>query len=67
LFGFNRNPKYRIIPAISLSGSTVAAFDDIGVEDPDFGSIQGKTQSACYFKGICLSRLWVREEKGKYV
>uniref|UniRef100_A0A2N9J883 SLH domain-containing protein n=1 Tax=Fagus sylvatica TaxID=28930 RepID=A0A2N9J883_FAGSY len=35
-----RNPKHRIFPAISLSGSTVAAFDDIRVEDPDFESIQ---------------------------
>ncbi|KAK4608742.1 hypothetical protein RGQ29_002224 [Quercus rubra] len=35
-----RNPKHRIFPAISLSGSTVAAFDDISVEDADFESIQ---------------------------
>jgi hypothetical protein len=40
-FGF-RNQKHRIVPSISLSGSVIAAFDDLGVEDPDFESIQGK-------------------------
>ncbi|XP_059454682.1 uncharacterized protein LOC132184908 [Corylus avellana] len=47
-----RNPKYRIIPAISLSGSTVAAFDDIGVEDPDFGPIQALAEA-----GVIPSKL----------
>ncbi|XP_062160060.1 uncharacterized protein LOC133867343 [Alnus glutinosa] len=47
-----RNSKYRIIPAISLSGSTVAAFDDIGVEDPDFGSIQALAEA-----GVTPSKL----------
>lgn len=37
-----RNPKHRIAPIVSLSGSVVTAFDDIGIEDPDFASIQGK-------------------------
>lgn len=41
LCAFNRNPKHRVIPEISLSGSTDTAFDDINVEDPDFASIQG--------------------------
>lgn len=35
-----RNPKHRIIPIVSLSGSVVAAFDDISIVDPDFRSIQ---------------------------
>ncbi|KAK3015610.1 hypothetical protein RJ639_005838 [Escallonia herrerae] len=37
-----RNLKYRIFPSVALSGSTIAAFDDVGVEDPDFESIQCK-------------------------
>ncbi|XP_058775439.1 uncharacterized protein LOC131649700 isoform X2 [Vicia villosa] len=35
-----RNPKRRIAPIVSLSGSVVTAFDDINVDDPDFQSIQ---------------------------
>ncbi|XP_027914104.1 uncharacterized protein LOC114173733 isoform X2 [Vigna unguiculata] len=35
-----RNPKHRIAPIVSLSGSVVTAFDDIGVDDQDFRSIQ---------------------------
>ncbi|XP_020233705.1 uncharacterized protein LOC109813852, partial [Cajanus cajan] len=35
-----RNPKHRIVPIVSLSGSVVAAFDDISIVDPDFRSIQ---------------------------
>jgi len=38
----SRNPKHRIAPILSLSGSVVTAFDDIRVDDPDFRSIQGK-------------------------
>lgn len=37
-----RNPKHRIVPSVALLGSTIAAFDDVSVEDPDFISIQGK-------------------------
>lgn len=37
-----RNPKHRIVPPMLLSGSVVAAFDDVGVEHSDFDSIQGK-------------------------
>ncbi|CAK9316825.1 unnamed protein product [Citrullus colocynthis] len=47
-----RNPKHHIIPAVSLSGSTVAAFDDISFEDPDFESIQALAEA-----GIVPSRL----------
>ncbi|KAG2377140.1 uncharacterized protein HKW66_Vig0251240 [Vigna angularis] len=35
-----RNPKHKIAPIVSLSGSVVIAFDDIGIDDPDFKSIQ---------------------------
>ncbi|CAL5189118.1 unnamed protein product [Lathyrus oleraceus] len=35
-----RDPKHRIAPIVSLSGSIVTAFDDINVDDPDFQSIQ---------------------------
>lgn len=38
----DRNAKHRLVPSVSLAGSLVAAFDDVSVEDPDFGSIQGK-------------------------
>lgn len=41
-FLFYRNPKHRIVPSMLLSGSVVAAFDDVGVEHSDFDSIQGK-------------------------
>lgn len=37
----SRNPKHRIAPLVSLSGSADNAFDDISVDDPDFQSIQG--------------------------
>lgn len=47
-----RNPKHHIIPAVSLSGSTVAAFDDISFEDPDFESIQALAEA-----GIVPSKL----------
>lgn len=47
-----RNQKHRIVPSISLSGSVIAAFDDLGVEDPDFESIQALAES-----GIIPSKL----------
>ncbi|XP_038891423.1 uncharacterized protein LOC120080842 [Benincasa hispida] len=47
-----RNPKHHIIPSVSLSGSTVAAFDDISFEDPDFESIQALAEA-----GIVPSKL----------
>jgi hypothetical protein len=40
-FFFSRNQKRRIVPSISLSGSVIAAFHDLFVEDPGFESIQG--------------------------
>ncbi|KDP29353.1 hypothetical protein JCGZ_18274 [Jatropha curcas] len=40
-----RNPKHRIVPSTLLSGSVVAAFDDVGVEDPDFYSIQALAEA----------------------
>ncbi|KAK4758802.1 hypothetical protein SAY87_020103 [Trapa incisa] len=49
-----RNPKRRIVPTISLSGSTIPAFDDVGVEDPDFSYIQALAEA-----GIIPSKLLV--------
>lgn len=40
-----RNPKLRIVPSKSLSGTVVAAFDDVDVEDPDFESIQALAEA----------------------
>ncbi|CAL5350067.1 unnamed protein product [Camellia sinensis] len=47
-----RNPKHRIVPSVALSGSIVAAFDDVNIEEPDFGSIQSLAEA-----GIILSKL----------
>ncbi|KAG6601326.1 hypothetical protein SDJN03_06559, partial [Cucurbita argyrosperma subsp. sororia] len=47
-----RNPKHHIIPSVLLSGSTIAAFDDISMEDPDFESIQALAEA-----GIIPSKL----------
>ncbi|KAH7569884.1 hypothetical protein JRO89_XS05G0013000 [Xanthoceras sorbifolium] len=35
-----RNPKHRLVPAVSLFGPVISAFDDVDREDPDFESIQ---------------------------
>ncbi|XP_048318659.2 uncharacterized protein LOC107429578 isoform X1 [Ziziphus jujuba] len=47
-----RSPKHRITPSVSLSGSINAAFNDISVEDPDFGSIQALAEA-----GVIPSKL----------
>lgn len=47
-----RNPKHRIVPSVALSGSIFAAFDDVNIEEPDFGSIQSLAEA-----GIILSKL----------
>ncbi|XP_044491120.1 uncharacterized protein LOC123215118 isoform X2 [Mangifera indica] len=47
-----RSPKHRIVPSISLSGSVVAAFNDVDVEDPDFEFIQALAEA-----GIVPSKL----------
>ncbi|KAJ4710592.1 S-layer domain containing protein [Melia azedarach] len=47
-----RNPKHRIVPSKSLSGSVIAAFDDVDVEDPDFVSIQALAEA-----GVIPSKL----------
>ena len=36
-----RNPKHRIVPAVALAGSSVPAFEDVNITDPDFEYIQG--------------------------
>ncbi|KAJ0038303.1 hypothetical protein Pint_23346 [Pistacia integerrima] len=47
-----RSPKHRIVPSVSLSGSVVAAFNDVDVEDPDFESIQALAEA-----GVVPSKL----------
>ncbi|KAL8218593.1 hypothetical protein R6Q57_021966 [Mikania cordata] len=47
-----RNPRNRIVPPMSLAGSTINAFDDIGSEDPDFEYIQALAEA-----GVVLSKL----------
>lgn len=39
-----RNPKHRIVPAVALAGSSVPAFEDVNITDPDFEYIQGISQ-----------------------
>lgn len=47
-----RNANHRLVPSVSLAGSLVAAFDDVSVEDPDFGSIQALAEA-----GVIPSKL----------
>ncbi|KAL8241922.1 hypothetical protein R6Q59_012224 [Mikania micrantha] len=47
-----RNPKNRILPSVTLAGSTINAFDDISSEDPDFEYIQSLAEA-----GVILSKL----------
>ncbi|PQM34109.1 hypothetical protein Pyn_22316 [Prunus yedoensis var. nudiflora] len=47
-----RNAKHRIVPSVSLAGSAITAFDDVSVEDPDFGSIQALAEA-----GVIPSKL----------
>ncbi|CAN1296238.1 hypothetical protein LINPERPRIM_LOCUS23082 [Linum perenne] len=47
-----RNPKHRIVPTISLSGSLATAFDDVNIDDPDFPFIQALAEA-----GIIPSKL----------
>ncbi|KAM7271847.1 hypothetical protein ACFE04_031061 [Oxalis oulophora] len=47
-----RNPKYRIVPSILLSGSIISAFDDVAIGDPDFKHIQALAEA-----GIIPSKL----------
>ncbi|CAN1296240.1 hypothetical protein LINPERPRIM_LOCUS23082 [Linum perenne] len=46
------NPKHRIVPTISLSGSLATAFDDVNIDDPDFPFIQALAEA-----GIIPSKL----------
>ncbi|KAF7808938.1 uncharacterized protein G2W53_035681 [Senna tora] len=48
-----RNPKRKIAPIVSITGSVVAAFDDIRVEDPDFVAIQALAEA-----GVIPSKLY---------
>ncbi|KAL1811498.1 hypothetical protein ACET3Z_021563 [Daucus carota] len=49
-----RKNKHTVVPSIAFSGSTISAFDDVSVEDPDFLYIQSLAE-AC----IVLSKLSV--------
>ncbi|KAF3662570.1 putative protein CHUP1, chloroplastic-like [Capsicum annuum] len=51
-----RSRKHRIVPSVVLSGSTIAAFDDVSVDDPDFATIQSLAEA-----GIIPSKLSDRE------
>ncbi|XP_074383489.1 uncharacterized protein LOC141725026 isoform X2 [Apium graveolens] len=51
-----RKYKHKIVPSIALSGSTISAFDDVSVEDPDFLYIQSLAEA-----GIVLSKLSLDE------
>ncbi|KAG5603747.1 hypothetical protein H5410_025239 [Solanum commersonii] len=51
-----RSRKHRIVPSVVLSGSTIAAFDDVSVEDPDFVTIQSLAEA-----GIIPSKLSDKE------
>ncbi|XP_040374193.1 uncharacterized protein LOC112198158 isoform X2 [Rosa chinensis] len=54
-----RNAKHRLIPSVSLAGSQVAAFDDVSIEDPDFGSIQALAEA-----GVVPSKLSPKSSHG---
>ncbi|XP_038706109.1 uncharacterized protein LOC120001735 [Tripterygium wilfordii] len=47
-----RNPKHKIVPSVLLSGSVTTAFDDMGIDDPDFESIQALAEA-----GVIPSKL----------
>ncbi|KAG8382950.1 hypothetical protein BUALT_Bualt05G0133100 [Buddleja alternifolia] len=47
-----RSRKHRIISSAALSGSSITAFDDVGLEDPDFEFIQSLAEA-----GIVRSKL----------
>ncbi|GLT91744.1 hypothetical protein SLE2022_096170 [Rubroshorea leprosula] len=47
-----RNLKHQVDPSVALSASVVPAFDDVGIEDPDFKYIQALAEA-----GIIPSKL----------
>ncbi|KAL3638203.1 hypothetical protein CASFOL_017574 [Castilleja foliolosa] len=47
-----RNRKHRINTSAALSGSRINAFDDVGIDDPDFESIQSLAEA-----GVVKSKL----------
>ncbi|KAL3636122.1 hypothetical protein CASFOL_020669 [Castilleja foliolosa] len=47
-----RNIKHRINTSAALSGSRITAFDDVGIDDPDFESIQSLAEA-----GVVHSKL----------
>ncbi|XP_055809775.1 uncharacterized protein LOC129880003 [Solanum dulcamara] len=51
-----RSRNHQIVPSVVLSGSAIAAFDDVSVEDPDFATIQSLAEA-----GIIPSKLSDKE------
>ncbi|CAA0827080.1 Unknown protein, partial [Striga hermonthica] len=47
--------EHRLSTSSALSGSTNTAFDDVGIEDPDFESIQSLAEA-----GVVRSKLYDR-------
>lgn len=47
-----RKHNHKIVPSMELSGSTILAFDDVSVEDPDFLCIQSLAEA-----GVVSSKL----------
>ncbi|GAV77479.1 hypothetical protein CFOL_v3_20950 [Cephalotus follicularis] len=47
-----RSPKHKIVPSKLLNGHVIAAFDDVGFDDPNFESIQALAEA-----GIIPSKL----------
>ncbi|KAJ7943222.1 S-layer domain containing protein [Quillaja saponaria] len=53
-----RNLKNRVIPTIALSGSVITAFDDVSIEDPDFGFIQALAEAGIVHSKLSLGSNW---------
>uniref|UniRef100_A0A803L7A2 SLH domain-containing protein n=1 Tax=Chenopodium quinoa TaxID=63459 RepID=A0A803L7A2_CHEQI len=54
-----RNPKYKIIPEVALSGSVTFAYEDVTNVDPDFESIQALAEA-----GVVPSKLSLKHIDG---
>ncbi|KAJ7954046.1 S-layer domain containing protein [Quillaja saponaria] len=49
-----RNMKHRVFPTLALSRSVVTAFDDVSIEDPDFGFIQALAEAGIFPSKLSL-------------
>ncbi|XP_021754831.1 uncharacterized protein LOC110720134 [Chenopodium quinoa] len=52
-----RNPTYKIIPEVALSGSVIFAYEDVTNVDPDFDSIQALAEA-----GVVPSKLSLKHK-----